>query len=128
MRYLVDTHLLVWSKTAPTRLKSRAKAVLVDPDNLLVFSVVSIWEAIIKSTRGRADFAVVPAMLRRALLDGDYEELGVTAAHVLSVGNLPPLHGDPFDRLLVAQARAEGIQLLTGDAGPEGYGEWVEVV
>jgi len=71
---------------------------------------------VIKAALKRPDFQVDAAQLRRALLDFGYEELPITSAHGLAVAGLPPIHRDPFDRILVAQATAEGILLLTGDA------------
>ena len=69
----------------------------------------------IKQGLGRADFEVEPRALRRGLLDGGYGELAVTSAHAVAIASLPPIHKDPFDRLLIAQAMVEGITLLTVD-------------
>ena len=93
-----------------------AAARLVDDlDNELHFSPASIWEVAIKYALGRRDFALEPRLLRRGLLDNGYEELAITSDHAIAVTNLPLLHKDPFDRLLIAQASAEGILLLTSD-------------
>ena len=81
----------------------------------LMFSVVSLWEIAIKSSLGRADFAIEPRLLRQALLDSAYVELQVVAAHAFALVGLPLLHRDPFDRMLIAQATAEGVTLLTVD-------------
>jgi PIN domain nuclease of toxin-antitoxin system len=89
---------------------------LNSPNNELVFSAASIWEIAIKKSFGRPDFRVEPRLLRRGLLDNGYVELPITSQHAVSVDSLPPIHRDPFDRLLVAQAMHEGITLLTGDA------------
>jgi len=75
-----------------------------------------LWEIAIKNSLGREDFRVEPRLLRRALLDNGYTELPVTSEHAVNVDALPPLHKDPFDRLLIAQALVEGITLLTADA------------
>jgi len=80
-----------------------------------VFSVASLWELVIKRALGRPDFTVQPAVLRRALLDGGWQELSIEAHHALAVTSLPPLHRDPFDRLLLAQASADGLLLITAD-------------
>lgn len=98
-----------------------ATELIDDPSNSLMFSVVSLWEVAIKFGRGRSDFLVDPRLLRRGLLDTDYEELPVIGEHALAVSGLPTLHKDPFDRLLVAQAVAEGITLLTADAVVASY-------
>lgn len=115
MRVLADTHLLVWSAISPERLSAAAQASLEDPQNEVIFSTVSIWETAIKHARGRPDFILEPSTLRLGLLDVGYRELLITSEHAIAVTHLPPLHGDPFDRLLVAQARVEGLVLLTAD-------------
>ena len=115
MRFLLDTHLLLWAAGPLERLSPQARRLLDDLDNELSFSVVSLWEVAIKRGLGRDDFRTDPRLLRRGLLDNGYIELGVTGEHALAVADLPPLHRDPFDRLLVAQSIVEGITLLTGD-------------
>ncbi len=115
MRLLLDTHLLLWSAGQPDRLSAAARSLLEVPANDLVFSVASLWEITIKRGLGRADFRVEPRVLRRGLRDHGYTELAITADHALAVDLLPPIHKDPFDRLLLAQAVMEGITLLTAD-------------
>lgn len=115
MKLLLDTQLLLWVAGQPERLSPRAKRLLNDQNNELLFSAASLWEITIKSGLGREDFRVEPRVLRRALLDNGYVELPVTSEHAVSVDSLPPLHKDPFDRLLLAQAFVEGITLLTAD-------------
>ncbi len=83
---------------------------------MLAFSAVNFWEIAIKQALGREDFQVDARLLRRGLLDNGYRELALTSAHAVALGDLPPLHKDPFDRMLLAQAKAEGIILLTSDA------------
>lgn len=80
-----------------------------------MFSIASLWEVAIKRAQGRADFRDDPLVLRRALLDNDYEELSITGEHAMAVGALPAIHKDPFERILVAQAIVEGATLLTVD-------------
>jgi PIN domain nuclease of toxin-antitoxin system len=115
VRFLLDTHLLLWAAGPIERLSSEARALIDDLDNEVVFSTGSIWEVAIKYSRGRADFQVDPQILRRGLLDNLYRELPVTGEHAVAVASLPPLHKDPFDRILVAQSVVEGITLLTTD-------------
>ena len=91
------------------------RAELEDLGNVPIFSAASLWEVTIKSGLGRADFTVDAALLRRGLLDNGYEELSITSQHAVFVGRLPPLHKDPFDRIIVAQSLVEGITLLTSD-------------
>jgi PIN domain nuclease of toxin-antitoxin system len=116
MRLLLDTHLLVWAMGEPERLPTGCAAMLEDPSNSLLFSVASLWELVIKQALGRPDFNLEPSLLRQALLDGGWQELPIEASHALAVSQLPPLHRDPFDRLLLAQAQVEGLLLLTADS------------
>ena len=115
MHLLLDTQLLVWAMGSPQRLPEELTEMLEDPANTPLFSVASLWELVIKQALNRADFRVQPALLRRALLEGGWQELAISADHLLAVADLPPLHRDPFDRLLLAQAKAEGLLLITGD-------------
>ena len=116
MKLLLDTQLLLWAAGEPKRLSAVARKLLNDPRNELIFSAASLWEVAIKSTLGREDFRVEPRLLRRGLLDNGYIELPVTSQHAVGIDALPPLHKDPFDRLLLAQALSEGITLVTDDA------------
>lgn len=115
MKLLLDTHLLLLAAGAPRRLSPRARRLLSNRRNELLFSAASLWEITIKSGLGREDFRVEPRVLRRALLDNGYIELPVTSEHAVGVDALPRLHRDPFDRILVSQAMAEGVTLLTSD-------------
>ena len=115
MRLLLDTHLLLWAAGQPERLPASAGVLLDDAENEPVFSSASLWEIAIKRGLGREDFKVEARSLRRALLDNGYEELPVTGTHAVAIEGLPPIHKDPFDRILVAQATVEGITLLTAD-------------
>ena len=116
MKLLLDTQLILWAAGYPKRLSAAARKLLLDPHNTLVFSAASLWEITVKNGLGREDFRVEPRVLRRALLDNAYHELPITSEHAVSVQGLPPLHRDPFDRLLVAQAQCEGFTLVTADA------------
>lgn len=125
---LLDTHLLLWAAAEPGRLSVEAAALIEDEANALVFSAASLWEVAIKAGLGRADFTVDAGVLRRGLVDNGYRELAVTAAHACAVASLSPIHRDPFDRMLVAQALVEGMTLVTADAGLRGYPGAVRVV
>jgi PIN domain nuclease of toxin-antitoxin system len=116
MKLLLDTHVLLWAAGQPERLSPAARGLLEEPNNELVFSAASLWEIAIKRALGRADFRVEPRLLRRGLLDNGYTELPVTSQHAVHIDGLPPLHKDPFDRMLLAQALCEGITLVTNDA------------
>jgi PIN domain nuclease of toxin-antitoxin system len=115
LKLLLDTHLLLWSAGQPDRLSAAACALLDDPHNNLLFSSASLWEIAIKRGLGRDDFRVDPRLLRRGLMDNGYSELAITGAHAVAIDGLPPIHKDPFDRILVAQSLVEGIILLTSD-------------
>lgn len=115
MRLLLDTHLLLWAAGEPNRLSAAARRLMRDPGNTLVFSAASLWEIAIKRRLGRHDFKADPRLLRRGLLDNGYDELPIGSDHAIAVEDLPPLHKDPFDRILVAQAIVEGILLVTSD-------------
>jgi len=115
MNLLLDTHILLWAAGQPERLSREALDLLEDRQNQLLFSAASLWEITIKRGLGREDFQVDPHLLRRGLFDNGYHELPITSAHAVAVDLLPPLHKDPFDRLLVAQADTEGALLLTSD-------------
>ena len=113
MKLLIDTHLLLWA--AADTLPLKAKPYFSNAKNELFFSSASIWEIIIKRSLNRPDFRIDPNALYWGLLNNGYTELEITSRHVLLVENLPTFHKDPFDRILVAQATAEGAVLLTSD-------------
>ncbi|KVX51798.1 type II toxin-antitoxin system VapC family toxin [Burkholderia stagnalis] len=115
MKLLLDTHLILWAAADAAELPSRARALIENSAHTLLFSVVSLREIVIKRGLDRDDFQVEPHVLRRNLLDAGYVELPITSTHVLAVEQLPPVHRDPFDRLLIAQAISEGVTLLTHD-------------
>ncbi|OYO31939.1 type II toxin-antitoxin system VapC family toxin [Janthinobacterium sp. PC23-8] len=116
MKLLLDTHLLLWAAGDPGRMSPVALALIEDAGNELFFSAASLWEISIKHGLGRVDFQADPRVLRRALLDNGYSELPIISEHAVAIEGLPPIHKDPFDRMLVAQATVEGITLLTADA------------
>lgn len=128
MLTLLDTHLLLWAAAGSDRLPKEARLLIEDPDRPCVFSVVSLWEIVVKSSIGRADFSVDARALRSGLLANGYIELDIRARHALAVSDLPVLHRDPFDRMLVAQARDEGMTLLTVDKKVADYGASVRLL
>ena len=115
MKLLLDTHVLLWAAGSVGRLPDEVRTLLEQPETEPVFSAASLWEVAIKSAMGRPDFRVDPHLLRRGLVENGYTELPVTSTHAVAVALLPPLHKDPFDRMLIAQAHVEGIVLLTAD-------------
>lgn len=115
MKLLLDTHLLLWAAGQPDRLSKAARDLIDAEGSELTFSTASLWEIVIKRGLGREDFKVDARLLRRGLLDNGYTELSIASEHVVAIDTLPPLHKDPFDRVLIAQALVEGIILLTTD-------------
>ncbi|MGE0520973.1 MAG: type II toxin-antitoxin system VapC family toxin [Candidatus Binatia bacterium] len=128
MKFLLDTHLLLWAAGEPKRLSSAARTLLGAPENELFFSAASLWEIVIKRGLGREDFEVDTRILRRGLLDNGYQELPIGSNHAVEVQTLPLLHRDPFDRILIAQAQVEGLVLLTADPEVAAYSGPIRLV
>jgi PIN domain nuclease of toxin-antitoxin system len=116
VKLLLDTYLLLWAADSIERVPPNARTLMSDPQNELLFSAASLWEIAIKSSLNRPDFSVDTRRLRRGLIDNGYRELLISSEHAIAINTLPPIHKDPFDRLLLAQAMIEGILLLTDDA------------
>jgi PIN domain nuclease of toxin-antitoxin system len=116
MRLLVDTHCWLWMQTAPERFSAPALALLVDTNNELLLSAASAWEIAIKFALGKLPLPAPPQdYVPSRMLTSGTKGLPVQHAHALRVAELPPHHGDPFDRLLVAQAQVEQIPIMTAD-------------
>jgi PIN domain nuclease of toxin-antitoxin system len=128
MRLLVDTHLILWAAAKSRRLSKEARRLLEDPANEVFYSAASLWEIAIKTALRRSDFRVDLALLRPALAAMDFVELPVSGIHAERLASLPPIHRDPFDRMLVAQSLSEPLVLLTNDAALAAYGEGVKVL
>jgi PIN domain nuclease of toxin-antitoxin system len=121
MKYLLDTHLLLWASLNSNKLSQIARMIIENQNNELLFSAASIWEIAIKSQLGRSDFQVNASLFRTGLLSNGYQEMNITGVHGIEAGRLPPVHSDPFDRMLIAQANSEGINLLTSDQQISSY-------
>jgi PIN domain nuclease of toxin-antitoxin system len=128
MRLLVDTHLLLWAAARSSRLPREARGLLEDSANEVFYSAASLWEIAIKAFLRKADFKVDLALLRPALAVMGLLELPVSGAHAEKLASLPPIHKDPFDRMLVAQSLSEPLILLTNDTALAAYGESIRVV
>ncbi len=115
MILLLDTHLLLWAAGEPERLSRKTRRLLEDASSQLWFSAASLWEVAIKHALGREDFQVEPNRLRRALVVNGWHELAISSDHALATLDLPPIHKDPFDRILIAQAHVERVTLVTSD-------------
>ena len=123
-RLLLDTHLLLWAVSAPQKL-SLATRKRLDACEVFI-SAASIWEVSIKAAIGKLD--ADPAALLAEIEPAGFRLLPVTGEHAAAVARLPPIHNDPFDRMLVAQAKTEPLLLLTNDAALAGYGDCIELV
>lgn len=128
MRILLDTHLLIWAVADPARLDGKTTDELEDPANEILFSAASIWETAIKYGLSRPDFMHEPNQIARAAQQTGFTELPVHATVAATVATLPPLHRDPFDRLLIAQAMAEPALFYTADADLTAYSDLVRRV
>ena len=128
MRLLLDTNILLWALLRPARLDAATLAMIEDEQNAVLFSIASIWEIAIKSRLGRDDFNARPEDVYRFAIGAAFEELPVLANAAIRVADLPLHHRDPFDRLLVAQAMAGPMRLLTADAVLAQYSELVTLV
>ncbi|MFC6841946.1 type II toxin-antitoxin system VapC family toxin [Xanthomonas theicola] len=121
MKYLLDTHLLIWAAAEETppqkdsKLPPQARQIIEDEINALYFSSMSIWELVIKFAKKSPLFDHDPHQLRQQLNAHGYEEISLDCDDALEIGTLPPLHNDPFDRALIAQAQHQGLILLTCD-------------
>ncbi len=116
MRVLLDTHAFLWWTSGGSRVSDRARALIEDPEVVVLLSAASAWEISIKAARGRLELPqpperYVPDRVRRHRMS----VLDVALSHALRAGALPEIHADPFDRLLVAQAQLEGLPILTAD-------------
>jgi PIN domain nuclease of toxin-antitoxin system len=116
MIYLLDSQIAIWALFDDPHLSREAREILNSRENALRFSVCTIWEIAIKRALRKPDFQHDPREIRQHLLRNGCEELTIQSRHVVEVATLPPIHKDPFDRILIAQAMVEGITLLTADA------------
>ena len=127
-RFLVDTQLLLWSASGSRKLPAAVARLFRDGRHEFHVSAASLWEVAIKTSMGRPDFTVNAAEFRDVLVESGFRELPVTGGHAVAVAALPPIHADPFDRMLVAQANAEPMVLITADERLARYPGTIEVV
>ena len=125
MRLLLDTHLVLWWLANSPELSAQARALISDQQNVVFVSAVSHWEIWLKESLGKLR---LPADFETRLVAEAWEGLPLTAAQTRQVAMLPWHHRDPFDRMLIAQARAENLVLLTADDRLAPYGDFVRVV
>ena len=125
MRLLLDTHLLLWWLDGARLLPERARALIRDPENTVFVSAVSLWEIWLKQSLGKLR---LPDDFEARLANEAFESLSLMASHTREVALLPWHHRDPFDRMLIAQARATGLTFLTADGDTAAYGDGILVV
>ena len=122
MKYLLDTHIILWAGFDVKRLSRKAKSILEDPENVLYFSPVSLWEISIKHEKHPEQMAITSERVREIAIKMGFIELPVRSRHGVNIANLPDIHNDPFDRMLITQARSDGLYLLSHDDKVIAYG------
>jgi PIN domain nuclease of toxin-antitoxin system len=127
-RFLLDTQLLLWNVYGSKKLPARVARLFRDGRHEFFYSAASLWEIAIKAARGRDDFIADTAAIRDALDANGFHELPVAAQHAIQLSRLPPIHADPFDRMLVAQSMIEPMTFITTDERLAAYPATVEVV
>ena len=127
-RFLVDTQLLLWNVYGSRKLPARVGRLFRDGRHQFFYSAASLWEIAIKAARGREDFVADTAAIRDALEKNGFKELPIDADHAVAVSSLPPIHADPFDRMLVAQSIVEPMVFITSDERLAAYPGTIEVV
>ncbi len=128
MHLLLDTHIALWALTDDPRLTSQARAAILDADNHVSVSAASVWEIAIKHALGRSALPFSATAAVGYFQQAGYRLLNVSPQHAAAVESLPMLHGDPFDRLLVAQAQIEPMRLLTHDRAVAAYSESIILI
>jgi PIN domain nuclease of toxin-antitoxin system len=128
MRILLDTNVLLRVLLEPTKLGTSVLDQLSDPENDVLFSAANIWEVAVKAALGRPDFSIEPKRVLDAAKRTGFKELPINSDNALRVAALPPIHRDPFDRILVAQALSEPAHLLTTDRQLAAYPASIVVV
>ena len=123
MKYLLDTHIILWAGFDVKRLSRKAKSILENPENALYFSPVSLWEISIKHEKHPEQMAITSERVREIAVKMGFIELPVRSRHGVDIANLPGIHNDPFDRMLITQARSDGLYLLSHDDKVIAYGE-----
>ena len=115
---LLDTHIALWAFASPKLLKPEIRAAIADPRNTVVVSAISVWEVEIKRALGKLD---APEGFAALCIERGFDALDITFRHAEVASALPPHHSDPFDRMLIAQAIAEDLELVTKDRAMSAY-------
>ena len=122
MKYLLDTHIILWAGFDVKRLSRKAKSILENPENALYFSPVSLWEISIKHEKHPEQMAITSERVWEIAVKMGLIELPVRSRHGVDIANLPDIHNDPFDRMLITQAHSDGLYLLSHDDKVIAYG------
>ena len=128
MRYLVDTHVLIWAVSRSEKLSAVARQVFAQADGMYFFSPISVWEIAIKHGKHPDDMLMTGKEAARLFREAGFRELKPDAAQCAAVEDLPPIHADPFDRLLIVQAKSMDMKLITHDHLIADYGDVALVV
>ena len=123
MKYLLDTHIVLWAGFDVKRLSRKAKSILENPGNALYFSPISLWEISIKHEKHPEQMSVTSERVREIAIKMGFIELPVRSRHGVDIAKLPDIHNDPFDRMLITQARSDGLSLISHDDNVIAYGE-----
>lgn len=128
MKYLLDTHVLFWAMSEENKLPDDVLSIINDPDNEIFYSTASVWEVVIKHAKNAANMPVSGLEFMRECMKAGFEPLPIENEHVLAVSKLKrkknePQHNDPFDRVLIAQAKTERMTFITHDHLLNGYSE-----
>ncbi len=121
MRLLLDTHALIWHREGSAQLSATARAMIADPDNQVIISIATLWEMSIKRSLGKLKTVKSPSEILDIYRAGGAELLSIAPEHIAAVESLPWHHRDPFDRMLIAQAKVEKLILITRD---EAFGHY----
>jgi PIN domain nuclease of toxin-antitoxin system len=116
---LLDTHVVLWAFSEPSRLSASVRDAIADPRNVVMVSSATVWEVAIKRAIGKLE---APAGFAQECTDRGFDALDITFAHAEAAAALPSIHADPFDRMLAAQAAVEGLELVSADSVFERYG------
>jgi PIN domain nuclease of toxin-antitoxin system len=122
MRLLPDTHIWLWYLEGNPKLRDATRLLLLESGHEILLSTVVIWEIATKHDLGKSDFKINPYVARAELLSQGFRELAIEGRHAVAVSGLPRLHGDPFDRLLIGQAKSDGLTLVSYDEKIPKYG------
>jgi PIN domain nuclease of toxin-antitoxin system len=125
VNFLLDTHVLLWWLADDPSLSTEGRQLIAEPTNVFFVSAASAWEISIKRSLGKLK---APEDLQKAMAASYFQPLPITIHHALAAGGLPRHHADPFDRMVIAQAKTEGLTLLTHDRGIKAYGTFVHVL